>query len=644
MLLAIAVILPTVCLLWFMSQAVKNERLAVRQKLLDICHDKINHSKSFFNKNYFLNPDIINIASFLKSPDKILWTKTIQAVVLVYDSNNKQIYPMPYQNEIIDFTDDLHNALKLEKNRDFQQALDKYQEIFDSNSTDGLFSASMGIIRCQDKLKQTNNTVDFLNKLILSDVRNKFSLSQLAMIKVKRVEWATKHKNMLYQDLYPEIKQWYHNGNDFDNYPSEVTVWAMESIINIAHENTISIANEVLEDAESLIQSEKISLDAAEFFSNQSIDDWSQEQYSAFKVNNHILYASKYIVDGKTIFLIRTKEDISGMLNKYLTFLEMKGINKRIVSNIESIVYEDKQIKGKPFVIENFNDYFPKWKLELFFKDSNIFDDASKKQAAIYYWTGILAATLVLSCGAVTIQAIKRQAKLNKLKNDFIATITHELKTPLSSMRVLVDTLLEGRCENRQQENEYLQLISKENLRLSRLIDNFLTFSRMERNKQVFEFSPASPVEIANSAAEAVHAKFEKANVYFNMNAAKSLPMVNADKDAMTTVLINLLDNAYKYSSECKQIELNVFAENSDVCFEVRDNGTGMTRRQMKRIFERFYQADTSLSRRAEGSGLGLSIVKFIVEGAHKGKIQVESKIGQGSRFRITIPSLKSGE
>jgi two-component system, OmpR family, phosphate regulon sensor histidine kinase PhoR len=158
----------------------------------------------------------------------------------------------------------------------------------------------------------------------------------------------------------------------------------------------------------------------------------------------------------------------------------------------------------------------------------------------------------------------------------------------------------------------------------------------MERNKQVFDFASASPVEIANNAAEAVQAKFEKANVLFSLNVLKPLPMIEADKDAMVTVLVNLLDNACKYSYDNKQIELNVFTENNSVCFAVKDNGIGMTRKQTKKIFDRFYQADTSLSRRAEGAGLGLSIVKFIVD-AHKGKIEVDSKLGQGSKFTVRL-------
>jgi two-component system phosphate regulon sensor histidine kinase PhoR len=122
----------------------------------------------------------------------------------------------------------------------------------------------------------------------------------------------------------------------------------------------------------------------------------------------------------------------------------------------------------------------------------------------------------------------------------------------------------------------------------------------------------------------------------FTVEVEDNLPEVCADKDAMVTVLVNLLDNAYKYSYDEKQIILRVFKENNKICFAVKDNGIGMSKRQIKKIFNRFYQADNSLARKAEGTGLGLSIVKFIVD-AHKGKIEVKSQPGKGSEFVISL-------
>ena len=262
----------------------------------------------------------------------------------------------------------------------------------------------------------------------------------------------------------------------------------------------------------------------------------------------------------------------------------------------------------------------------------------------MYVWTGILVIVLILIAGGFTTQAIGKQIRLNRMKNDFIATVSHELKTPLASMRLLVDTLLEGNVRDEAQAKEYLRLTVKENERLSRMIENFLTFSRMERNKMAFTIVDTKPAAIASDAIESVKTKFAAHNCHLAVDFADDLPEMPADHDAMVTVLINLLDNARKYTADDKRIALRIFADDGFVCFAVSDNGIGMTRRHLRRIFDRFYQVDSSLARKAEGCGLGLSIVKFIVD-AHKGKITVESKPGKGSTFTVRLPvSRKNGD
>jgi two-component system phosphate regulon sensor histidine kinase PhoR len=141
--------------------------------------------------------------------------------------------------------------------------------------------------------------------------------------------------------------------------------------------------------------------------------------------------------------------------------------------------------------------------------------------------------------------------------------------------------------------------------------------------------------------AEAVRTKYASHNCQFAVDIAENLPEISADHDAMVTVLVNLLDNACKYTSDQKQITLKVFTEGDYICFSVSDNGIGLARRHIRRIFDSFYQVDNSLARKAEGCGLGLSIVKFIVD-AHKGKITVESKPGKGSTFAVRIPVWKN--
>jgi signal transduction histidine kinase len=229
--------------------------------------------------------------------------------------------------------------------------------------------------------------------------------------------------------------------------------------------------------------------------------------------------------------------------------------------------------------------------------------------------------------------------RLTRLKNDLVATVSHELKTPLSSIRLLVDTLLDERELDEHKVREYLALVAKENMRLSRLIDNFLAFSRMERNKHAFEFTKVRPADVISATVEVVRERFHGPECRFEMDVAADLPPIQADADAMVTALLNLLDNAYKYSGDEKQIVLRGYTEDGNVCFEVEDNGIGLSRMAARKVFKRFYQVDRRVSRETGGVGLGLSIVQFIVT-AHDGTVRVRSRPGQGSTFTVTVPSV----
>ena len=401
-----------------------------------------------------------------------------------------------------------------------------------------------------------------------------------------------------------------------------------------------SHCSEWIDQAEKLLQAERLSAEVVQRHVNEALLN-QRPGSSLHKLDVSIdVYAAYNRVENMSVLMLWTGEELRQSLSMFENHFPGSEVWYEITDNAGISVLDKESRNDKPFWETPLGTVFPAWNISLYLEGDDIFKKAAQKQITLYTWAGVLVVVLILITGGLAGQAVSKQVKLNTLKNDFIATVSHELKTPLASMRVLADTLLQGNYRDPQQVTDYLQLICKENKRLTGLIDNFLTFSRMERNKLALTLCATNPAVIARDAAEAIKTKFNKSACRFEVAIPDDLPYVMADHDSMVTVLVNLLDNAYKYSGDDKHIELRVFSQDGHICFRVRDNGKGVSRRLTKKIFQRFYQVDRSLSRHTEGCGLGLSIAKFIVD-AHNGTVSVDSKPGQGSIFTVMLMAAK---
>ena len=613
LLLAAAVILPTVCLLWFMNQAVRNERLAVRQKLVDLYTKR---AQFFFTEtqNKGFNNHLNHLKSAATAEPWALFerfsvdpqTDLFQGL-LIYDSDGILLYPS------IAFQLDEEPA---ESGKPFP---DKSKESID----------------LAYQLSYPDNP-ETISPLPASDVMRYRVFLAKCLLETNDERLFSHLRRVLGNSHYNNEKE-----NGFLIGPAETTIWQLEKLIAIASQAGLAdrLTNEIRL-AQNRIRAYENAIASADLYpSTDHFQGWQNQTIRRLTPGSDH-YGFKYIVADKTILGISTYERLLGLLVTAAKDMLDDTVEVQISDNFGDVIIGDVSKTEKPFVTLKAGNFLPDFTVSVFFKDTSVFEKAAHRQTSIYIWTGVLVALLILSAGGISIRTVNHQIKMNRLKNDFIATVTHELKTPLASMRLLVDTLLEGNYESEQTATEYLQMVANENERLTHLIDSFLTFSRMERNKQVFDITAVSPVEVAKIASEAVRAKFENGNVIFDMDVQKSLPMMVADKDGIITAIVNLLDNAYKYTNGDKRIELKVYKQNGFVCFAVKDNGIGLSARAQKKIFNRFYQVDSRLSRRNEGCGLGLSIVKFIID-AHKGSIEVESAPGKGSTFIMKLPCCK---
>lgn len=279
----------------------------------------------------------------------------------------------------------------------------------------------------------------------------------------------------------------------------------------------------------------------------------------------------------------------------------------------------------------------PGWQLSFSLVDSKLLDDAERARVASYLWIGYLVIASLAVSGGLLGRWLRQEARLARLKTDLVAAVSHELRTPLASMRLLVETLLDDETPEPSKVHEYLALIARENLRLSRLIENFLTFSRIERNRQQFVFAPTPVADVIDKAITAMGERLQPPSCDLELQVSGPVAPLSADEDALVTVMVNLLDNACKYTPGPRKISVSASGSGEKVILSVRDNGIGIAPREQRRIFRRFYQVDQRLARETGGCGLGLSIVEFVVR-AHGGTVRVESRPGAGSTFSVILP------
>lgn len=256
-------------------------------------------------------------------------------------------------------------------------------------------------------------------------------------------------------------------------------------------------------------------------------------------------------------------------------------------------------------------------------------------RVALYVLTaGVFIALLMSLYFFIGVQ-VRKHEKNQKLRTDVLATVSHELKTPLTSTRLLIDNLRESQIDLPKEVRDYIEIISNENYRLSGLVDNFMIFSRMERDKHAFSFEKLQLEQLVQEAALVVASKYPQGYLDVEVES-NSLPMaVLGDESLLKTALINLLDNAFKYSSGSQYVKLCCWKNDDGVYISVEDKGIGLSPEQIKLIFDRFYRA----SYQTDGCGLGLNITQYIIT-QHGGTISVASQLGEGSIFTIWLPNL----
>ncbi len=644
-LLLLVVAVPTACVLWFMMQAVRNERLAVRQRLSEVYRNQLmsvgQKLDAFWkDKQAALEPieKEIPSATFAR-----LVRSGVADSVVIFDPTGQVRYPAESASPW-DAEDDLTLAWQQAEQLEFASgrhlaAATAYLTIADeADDPDLAAQARLAQARCLAKAGQNDAALEILTAR-LRDVRYRNARDRHGNLIVPGAQlFALDLLGEPEAVAHCETVQWLSDRlNDYDDLsmPADQRRFLMqrlrETVPNAPPFPTLDAENL----AAAYLEAERSPPETARLTPTGLPDVWqlpsADGTMAALFRGDRLRAQMQALIDAELPLPDSLVEIVPpGGWHGHQT-MPQRGHE----------TMPQRESGSTPFLTLDAGRALPDWNLALRLTGSDPFTTAANRQVTLYLWTGLLAVAAVAALSGVAARYVSREIRLTRLKNDLLATVSHELKTPLSSIRALADTLLEGRCPDAGQQREYLQLITRENERLSRLIDNFLAFSRMERNKRSFEFAEIRIADCVEAALQAEHDKFASPGCRLDVEVAPNLPLVVGDPDALVTVLTNLLDNAYKYTGEKKRIVLAAYAEGGAVCLEVRDNGIGLSRRSARKIFDHFYQVDRSLSRRISGCGLGLSIVQFIVN-AHDGSVTVDSEPGRGSTFRVTLPAAES--
>ena len=255
----------------------------------------------------------------------------------------------------------------------------------------------------------------------------------------------------------------------------------------------------------------------------------------------------------------------------------------------------------------------------------------------------LYAAVLILTIGATLLAAwlllrdVNREVQMAEMRSHFVASVSHELKTPLTAIRMFAETLVMGRAGGEQQTSEYLRTIVNESERLSRLVDNVLDFSRIEQGNKVYRMQPTCLADVVRSAARTMQYPLSQLGFTLTVSIDENLPPLQANADALEQAILNLLANAMKYSGNARKIELYLGRSGEKAVIDIVDHGLGISPEDQSRIFEKFYRVRSAETDPIAGTGLGLTLALHIVE-AHKGQVCVTSEVGRGSTFSVRIP------
>jgi signal transduction histidine kinase len=457
----------------------------------------------------------------------------------------------------------------------------------------------------------------FFHLLNHTNAENLESVTPLVEFSLEKMEEGSIPLNFYTEELLSLAADWLEK-NTFSNEARRSHIHRMITGLN----QQVQFVNQYRKDLSGMVREGIVDAQYTDSSGFRIINSLSGNNRELFLVNKGDKNTTGFLIDRNSLFDTIVKTGLQDGLEFEYIIEFPSGYTSNTAAN--NLSYSTQ-----------LHPYFPGQTMQVKLQNEDLITDLIKRRSWIY---GIASVLLLLAMflGVVLIlRDIAREKRLAKLRSDFVSNVTHELKTPLTSIRMYAESLMMKRVKSESGRMKYLSVVVNESERLSRMINNILEFSKMEKSGQEYHPVESNLSEILQTAISDMNYWLEKEGFNMITEIEKDIK-VKIDPEKFYQAYSNLLSNAIKYSGDSKNIRVRLHKNSGSVITEVEDEGIGIEKDKQTRIFEEFYRVENHGAGNITGTGLGLTVVKQIVE-AHQGKIELESEIGKGSKFSVIL-------